>query len=99
GSNATERMVIKAVQNNISVYAIHTNLDNVKGGVNDRIADRLGLLNRRVLSPKKGFLRKLITFCPDIRFEDGAYVPDKVRQALWDAGAGFIGNYDNCSFN
>lgn len=92
GKNATERIVSKSIKNNIAVYAIHTNLDNVDTGINKILCDKLGLKNCRVLAPKKDLLRKLVTFCP----VDHA---DKVRQALFDAGAGSIGNYDNCSFN
>ena len=92
GKNATERIVSNSIKNNIAVYAIHTNLDNVDTGINKILCDKLGLKNCRILAPKKDLLRKLVTFCP----VDHA---DKVRQALFDAGAGSIGNYDNCSFN
>lgn len=92
GSNYVERTVIKAIKNNIALYAIHTNLDNVHNGVSKRIADRLGLENCKVLSPKSQLLKKLYTFCP---VNDA----DKVRKALFDVGCGSIGNYDSCSFN
>ena len=92
GRNYIERVVIKAIRNNLNLYAIHTNLDNVHNGVNARICDRLGLTQTQVLSPKKGILRKLYTFCPQNRAEE-------VRQALFAAGAGHIGAYDECSFN
>lgn len=92
GKNATERIVNKSIKNNIAVYAIHTNLDNADTGINKILCDKLGLKNCRVLAPKKDLLRKLVTFCP----VDHA---DKVRQAMFDAGAGSIGHYDNCSFN
>jgi dinuclear metal center YbgI/SA1388 family protein len=92
-SNATDtgRVVIAAIQNNIALYAAHTNLDNVAGGVNSKIADLLGLKNRRVLVPKSGQLEKLYTFVPEAHLE-------KVRDALFAAGAGHIGNYSECSF-
>lgn len=92
GKNYIERTVISAIRNNIAIYAIHTNLDNVHTGVNAEIAARLGIKTPSILSPKRGLLRKLVTFCP----KDSA---SKVREALWAAGAGYIGNYDKVSFN
>ncbi len=92
GKNATERIVEIAIRRDIAIYAIHTNLDNVDGGVNDILCKKLGLKNTRILSPKKEILRKLVTFCP----EDHA---EKVRKAIFSAGAGHIGEYDSCSFN
>jgi dinuclear metal center YbgI/SA1388 family protein len=92
GKNYVERTVIKAIQNNVAIYAAHTNLDNVQAGVNQRICQKLGLKNSRILAPKKNLLKKLVTFCP-------ADHADKVRQALFDAGGGHIGKYDECSFN
>lgn len=92
GKNYVERVVMKAIKNDIAIYAAHTNLDNVVGGVNSKIAEKLGIINPRILAPKKGILRKLVTFCPI----DQA---DKVRQSIFDVGAGHIGNYDECSFN
>jgi dinuclear metal center YbgI/SA1388 family protein len=92
GKNYVERIIIKAIKNDIAIYAAHTNLDNVFNGVNSKIAAKLGLINCKVLSPQKDKLKKLITFCP----EDKA---DSLRKALFSAGAGHIGNYDECSFN
>ncbi len=92
GKNYVERVIIKAIKNDIAIYAIHTNLDNVTAGVNSRICEKIGLKNCKILSPKKELLKKLVTFCP----ADSA---EKVRQALWNAGAGQIGNYDEVSFN
>jgi dinuclear metal center YbgI/SA1388 family protein len=92
GKNYVERVVIKAIQNNIAIYAAHTNLDNVQCGVNKKICDILGLQNCRILAPKKNILRKLVTFCPADKAE-------KIRTALFEAGAGHIGNYDECSYN
>lgn len=92
GKNATERIVKAAIKNDIAIYAIHTNLDNVDNGVNAIICDKIGLKNRKILAPKKEILRKLVTFCP-VDFAE------KVRQAIFDAGAGNIGDYDSCSFN
>ena len=91
GTNYVERTIIKAIRNGIAIYACHTNLDNVKLGVNKKIADKLGLVNQRILAPKKSLLKKLVTFVPAGHLE-------RVRSALFDAGAGNIGNYDQCSF-
>jgi dinuclear metal center YbgI/SA1388 family protein len=92
GKNYVERSVIKAIEKGIAVYAIHTNLDNVAHGVNQKIAKKLGLADVQILRPQPGRLKKLVTFCPLKNSE-------KVRQVLFDAGAGRIGNYDECSFN
>ncbi len=92
GKNYVERTVIKAIQNNIAIYAAHTNLDNIQQGVNAEICKRLGLKNYKILSPKGNLLKKLVTFCP-------AEQTEKVRQALFNAGCGHIGKYDECSFN
>lgn len=92
GNNYVERIVIKAIRNDISLYAVHTNLDNVGEGVNKKIAEKLGLQNTRVLSPMKKALLKLVTFAPVLHAES-------VRQAIFSAGAGFIGDYSDCSFN
>jgi len=87
-----ERVVIKAIKNDIALYAIHTNFDNILNGVNSKICQKLGLKNCSILSPKTGHLKKLVTFCP---IEQA----DAVRNALFSAGAGDIGNYSECSYN
>ncbi len=92
GRTYVERTIIAAIQNGIAIYAIHTNLDNVHNGVSKRMADLLGLENCKVLDPKTGLLQKLYTYVP----VDDA---EKVRLALFTAGAGNIGNYSECSFN
>jgi dinuclear metal center YbgI/SA1388 family protein len=92
GRNYVERTVMKALRHEVAIYATHTNLDNVSSGVNDRLCERLALVNRRILLPKKSLLKKLVTFCPV------EHAP-AVRQALFGAGAGRIGRYDECSFN
>ena len=92
GNNYVERTVMLAIQNNIAIYAAHTNLDSVKGGVSDRICDLIGLQNKRILSPLAGDLNKLVTFVP-IEYAQ------KVKEALFNVGAGSIGNYDSCSFS
>ena len=92
GKNYVERAIIKAIKNDIALYAIHTNLDNVVNGVNAMLSDKLGLTNIRILAPKSNLLRKLVTYVPSNNVTE-------VRQSLFDAGAGSIGNYDECSFN
>ncbi|MBN8859458.1 MAG: Nif3-like dinuclear metal center hexameric protein [Sphingobacteriales bacterium] len=92
GRNYVERTIIKAIKHDIAIYAIHTNLDNILAGVNGKMADLLGLVDRRVLLPKKDALKKLFTYVP----RDHA---GQLRKAIWAAGAGHIGNYSECSFN
>jgi dinuclear metal center YbgI/SA1388 family protein len=91
GSNYVQKTIIKAIKNDIAIYALHTNLDNIKHGVNNKIADRLELINRKILKPKPSFLQKLITFIPEQNTK-------QVLDAIHDAGAGIIGDYDHCSF-
>lgn len=91
GKNYVERSVIKAIKNDIAIYAVHTALDNHKQGVNKILCDALGLMNTKVLVAKENFIRKLVTFTIPENL-------DKLRNALFDAGAGNIGNYENCSF-
>jgi len=91
GKNYVERALIKALKNDIAIYAIHTNLDNVYQGVNRKIAERIGLKNLKILQPKKDTLMKLVTFIP----KENA---SEVINALHHAGAGNIGDYKNCSF-
>ncbi len=90
--NQTERLVSKAIKNDLNVYAIHTNLDNVHNGVNAMLSAKIGIKNPQILRQVKGSLGKLVTFCPQSHVT-------QVRQALFDAGAGRIGNYSECSFN
>jgi len=92
GDNYVERVVLKAIKNDIAIYAIHTALDNSFQGVSAKMAEVLGLANTRVLLPKQGFIKKLTTYVPKKDAEN-------VRMALFNAGAGAIGNYNNCSFN
>lgn len=91
GRNYVERTVIKAIKNDIAIYAIHTNLDNVHTGVNAMIAEKLGLRALEILTPKQGTLSKLAFFVPQADTE-------VVLQAVHEAGAGNIGNYSHCSF-
>ena len=90
--NSIGRMLIEAIKNNISIYAAHTNFDNIKNGVNNIFANKLGLIKTKILSPTQNLLFKLVTFCPDEK-------ADEIRQSLFNAGAGHIGNYDCCSYN
>jgi dinuclear metal center YbgI/SA1388 family protein len=92
GKNYIERTVIKAIKHGIAIYAVHTNLDNVKNGVSFKIAEKIGVKNCQTLEPKKGLLSKIVTYCP----VDHA---DSVRQVMFSAGAGGIGDYDECSYN
>ena len=91
GKNYVERTIIKAIKNDIAIYAIHTNLDNILAGVNGKIAEKLGLKNLSILAPKGGQLSKLFFYVP-------ASHAGKTMNALFEAGAGHIGNYSECSF-
>jgi dinuclear metal center YbgI/SA1388 family protein len=90
--NYVNRCIIKAIRHNISLYAAHTNIDAVHQGVNARICAKIGLENTQVLVPRAEELRKLVFFVP-------LNHADKVRKKVFEAGAGHIGNYDQCSFN
>lgn len=92
GKNYVEKAVITAIKNDIAIFAIHTNLDHVMLGVNGKMADMLGLINRKILQPKKNMVKKLVTFVPILQAES-------VRSAIFKAGGGQIGNYSECSFN
>ena len=92
GKNYVERTVIKAIKNDIAIYASHTNLDHITNGVNFKIAEKLNLLNVKILAPKSNILTKLTTFSPPEHTE-------KVLKALFEAGSGNIGNYSDCSFH
>lgn len=92
GKDYVEKTIIKAIKHNIAIYAIHTNLDNIlENGVNQKISEKLGLQNCRILLPKTQTLVKLTSFVPN-------NARDKVLNAVCSAGAGQIGNYKNCSF-
>ena len=92
GNNYVERVVLKAIQNNIAIYAIHTALDNVKRGVSGKMCEVLKLEKIQTLIPKKGIIKKLTTYVPNHKAVD-------LRDKLFEAGAGNIGNYENCSFS
>lgn len=92
GKNYVERTILKAIQNNIAIYAAHTNMDNMMLGVNNKIADKLNLINRKILQPTEGNILKLHTYVPLSHYET-------VSNALFAAGAGAIGNYYECGFS
>jgi dinuclear metal center YbgI/SA1388 family protein len=92
GNTDVERTIIKAIQNNIAIYAAHTNLDNVlHKGVNEKFCQKLGLENLKILQAKKGFLVKLVVYVPETHAE-------KLRSKMFELGAGHIGMYSDCSF-
>ncbi len=91
GSSYVERVVIKAIQNNIAIYSMHTALDNSKEGVNAKICEVLGIENPEILIPQKSTIKKLTTYVP-------LKATEQLKNALFEAGAGNIGNYGNCSF-
>ena len=91
GKNATERILISAIRNDIAIYSAHTNLDIFNSGVSRKMAEKLGLQNIKVLSPFGKQLLKLVVYVPD------NYL-DVVRKAVFEAGAGVTGNYDSCGF-
>lgn len=91
GNNYVERVVLKAIENQIAIYSMHTALDNSKLGVNAKICEVLGLTSPKILIPKKGTLKKLVTYVP---VQNAAHL----KHALCDAGGGAVGNYTDCSF-
>ena len=91
GKNYVERTLIKAIKNDIALYAIHTNLDNIHTGVNKMLADKIGLINTRVLVPKKEVIKQLVTYAMPAD-------ADSIRNALFEIGAGALGEYSECSF-
>ena len=92
GNSYVERVVLKAIKNDIAIYATHTALDNSKYGVSAKMCEVLGLKNTKILIPKKGIIKKLTTYVPIKNAQT-------LRNSLFKVGAGNIGNYDNCSFN
>ena len=91
GANYVERVVIKAIKNEISIIALHTSLDNHPMGVNHTLCERLGLVKTKVLIPKKENLKKLVAYVPESHME-------KILDALHIAGAGKLAKYSDCSF-
>jgi len=87
-----ERILIRAIKNDIAIYSAHTNLDSVKAGISSKLCDKIGLENCNILAPKENILKKLVVFVPKSH-------ADELRNVLFETGAGHIGNYDSCSFN
>jgi dinuclear metal center YbgI/SA1388 family protein len=92
GKNYVERAVIKAIKNDIAIFAVHTALDNHQEGVNKIFCSILGLRDTKILIPKQNFIKKLVTYTVPENAE-------KIRNVMFKAGAGKIGNYEDCSFN
>lgn len=92
GKNYVERVVMKAIKHDIAIFAIHTALDNSIEGVNHMICEQLELINQKILIPQSKTIKKLTTYAPSAEAQN-------IREALFNAGAGDIGNYSNCSFN
>ncbi|MFN3640627.1 MAG: Nif3-like dinuclear metal center hexameric protein, partial [Flavobacterium sp.] len=92
GSNYVEKAIILAIKHDIAIYAVHTGLDNHPDGVNKIMCKALGIENSKVLLPKENYIKKLVTFTIPENFET-------LRNALFEAGAGNIGNYEDCSFS
>lgn len=91
GANYVERTVMACIKHDIALFAIHTNLDNYPFGVNYEIGQRIGLKDLRILAPKSGVLYKLNVFVPAAHHE-------VLSSAVFEAGAGSIGNYAECQF-
>lgn len=85
-------LALRLAENEVALYSIHTNLDAAPGGVSFALADRLGLSDLGFLDGYEDTLYKLAVFVPEEAF-------DTVRQALADAGAGRIGDYEACAFS
>lgn len=86
-----EKIVAKAIKNDITIYCAHTNMDNARGGVSFKMAEKLGMTDVEVLDPQRGKLRKVVVFVPTAQVAD-------VEKAMFAAGAGRIGDYDCCSY-
>lgn len=91
GSTYVERVVIKAIKNNIAIYSMHTALDNSKEGVSAKICEVLDIINPKILIPQKSTIKKLTTYVP-------LNTAEQLKNALFEAGAGNVGNYSNCCF-
>ena len=92
GSTDAQRAIVLAIRHDIAIYAAHTNMDVAPGGVSYRMAAKLGLADLQTLSPQGSGLRKLVTYIPASHFE-------QVQRAVFEAGAGHIGNYDMCGYS
>lgn len=92
GKSEVEKCIILAIRNDTAIYAAHTNMDNIQKGVSGKMAEKVRLINQSVLQPTEKSLCKLVTFVPQL-------LSYKLREALFEAGAGHVGNYDHCSYN
>src|SRR5690606_7478982 len=92
GSDYVQRVVIKAIANQIAIYSMHTALDNSIRGVNAKICEVLQIRDPKILIPRSGTIKKLTTYAP-------VKVAQQVKEALFAAGAGEIGNYTHCSYS
>jgi len=92
-ADMTGRVLFQAIKEDISIVSAHTNLDRATDGLNDWLAQRLGVMDIVPLEPpERGHFYKLVVYVPS-SYELA------VRQAALSAGAGHIGSYDQCSFN
>lgn len=91
GRNAIERIVIKAIKNDIAIYSAHTSIDSARYGVSAKMAQKLGLTDVTVLAPQNGKQVKIVVFVP-------VEYCDIVALAMHNAGAGNIGDYECCSY-
>ena len=91
GNNYVEKTIVSAIKNDIAIYACHTNIDNVVNGVNAKIAQKIGLNKTSILMPKPELIKKLAVYVPESHVQ-------QLEAAIFQAGAGHIGNYSECSF-
>ena len=98
GKGLVEQTIMAALRADVAIYAAHTNLDNVRRGVNAKLAEKLGLVNTRILAPQTGTLGRLSTYVPHRPEDQQADVAGRVLRALYAAGAGQVGDYQDCSF-
>lgn len=92
GRTPIERIVAKAIKHDVALYAAHTNIDSVSQGVSAHAAAKLGLTDVEILAPHRSKLLKIVVFVPTAHAM-------AVKEAMWAAGAGHIGNYDSCSYS
>ncbi len=91
GEDTAQRAIELAIKHSIALLACHTNLDAIEGGVSYRMAQAISLVNVRTLQPRSGLLWNLIVYVP-------AESAETLLEALWEAGAGKMGAYDECAF-
>ena len=92
GRDYVEKTIVKAIENQIAIFALHTALDNHQHGISYQLGQCLGLENQHILLPQKDSLFQLTTYVPPAD-------KDKVMNALHAAGAGKMGRYSYCSFS